>query len=240
MPLTENSARAEPPRSPPAPGHLQDGPGAGARRWSREPGWAFPLIPAARRPRGAGAGLLARLQAPGRGAEARASSAGRKPGAQDPGPCLWGPRPPPRRPWLHAPPASRPPPPPASSSRTDSPVAVPRSSRRPRPAFRALLPQPRAHRAPLSRRRRKETQHRPPLPSAGHRSRSRTVAALPTSAQADMQRREKKKKKFKTGNGCPPPLRRENSEHPRAPSAGHPRARVTATRSPDAAPRRKG
>lgn len=88
VPLTENSARAETPRSPPDPGHLQDGPGAGARRWSREPGWAFPLIPAARRPRGAGAGLLARLQAPGRGAEARASSAGRKPGAQDPGPCL--------------------------------------------------------------------------------------------------------------------------------------------------------
>lgn len=100
----------------------------------------------------------------------------------------------------------------------------------------ALLPPPRARRASPSRRRRKETEHRPPRPITGHRSRSRTVAALPTSAQADMQRQGRGvggDSKLETA--VPRLLRRDNGGHPRALSAGHPRAPVTATRSPDAA-----
>nr|CAI9706793.1 unnamed protein product [Rangifer tarandus platyrhynchus] len=85
-----------------------------------------------------------------------------------------------------------------------------------------------------------KSEQRPPRPSTGHRSRSRTVAALPTSAQADMQRQGGGGGDSKLEMAVPRLLRRENGRHPRALSAGHPKAPVTATRSPDAAPRREG
>lgn len=123
----------EPPRPRPSPGRPWPAHGAGAG----SPGGLSPLIPAARRPRGAGAGLpRASPGCPRGGAEARVVR-GEK--ARRPGPGALSLGSPGRRPgalWLHAPPASRPPPgqPPAHSPCRPAPPAALG------PAFRAPSP----------------------------------------------------------------------------------------------------
>ena len=200
------------PEAPPAPGTFQGGLQAGAQRGSRGPGLAFslpPRSPAAplpsRRLRGTGAALPACLQAPGRGAPRRTRRPGgesQAPGTralypvspaatQAPSPPL-PPQPGPfRRLCAHRHPSGR------GSGRR---AAVPRSSaalgQPSAPSFSS--PGPAAPRAPTDKGAPERDGHRPPLPCAAHRSRSRSVAAPPTSvylcAQAEMQRQKKKKK----------------------------------------------
>lgn len=203
MPSTENSAGAEPPRSPPRPRPTS----GAALETARDPGAGGPGRLSRSSPQFGGLAAPARIFPRVSRPQGAAPRGARPPRGESQAPrtqgLVFGV--PGRRPGTlgsthHHPPPPRPASSSRSSARTDSPVAVPRPSRRPGVAFRALLPQPRARRAQLSWRRQKETEHRPPRPSAGHRSRSRTVAALPTSAQADMQRQggEKKNSKLET------------------------------------------
>lgn len=215
----ENNQEAEPPspRRSPLQARSRAALEPARSEGAGDPGWLSRSRPAARRlsspPGGFGASerLSPRASRP-QGAVRRGARGGRAGRPRRPGPRLGPlcPRPPRRRP--------RPPSHSSGSARTDTPaaaapvaegLAVPRSSatlgQPSAPSFPSLGPA--APRAPTDKGAPERDGHRPPLPCAGHRSKSRTVAAPPTSvylcAQAEMQRQKKKKKNSKLETAVP-------------------------------------